>query len=374
MKKSLNFILLIGLVALIFAGCASEEAAPTGLQVDKGTVHAHPDAFMAGIGDTTSSLYYVYTPPGYDAANEYPVIYLLNGFGGNENYFVALFSAVDAADWLLARHEIDPMILVFPSGHTQMGGSFYTNSPHPAVGQSEQHILNIITEVDVNYSTIATPAGRAIGGHSMGGFGAMSIALNNPNTFGNVSVLSGPLVFDVVKALLPTALAETGYDTILAQTGPDAAAFQVMMYPSPDRRVTSMMFAHAAAFSFTAVPGPTTIAAYGVDLPIGIDGQIYDPTWNRWLSYDPLSRFIGGSAASLAGVNVFLDCGSADDLYLHLAHQGFAQALTAAGMTPDVDTYYNTFDTPEGNTIPADHSTQIYEQLKKLLVWNSSKF
>ena len=163
----------------LLTGCGEEATAPTDAVVPMGAINPVPDPFMMTIGDTTSSEYYVYTPPGYDAerVEGYPTIYMLNGFGGDENYFVGPFNAADASDWLQSRGEIEPMILVFPSGHNSFGGSFFTNNPdHPAIGASETHILDIIAEVDNNFNTDATVAGRVISGHSMGSYGAFSIA------------------------------------------------------------------------------------------------------------------------------------------------------------------------------------------------------
>ncbi|MDP8237591.1 MAG: alpha/beta hydrolase-fold protein [Candidatus Hatepunaea meridiana] len=394
MHKILLYILTVGLIVGLFIGCASEEIAPTAPTVTKGSITPVVDPFMATIGDTTSSCYYVYTPPGYDVnrAQGYPTLYLLNGFGADENYFVALFSAVDAADWLLSRGDIEPMILVFPSGHNNFGGSFYTNSPHPYVGQSANHILTIVSDVDLNYNTIEDPASRGIGGHSMGGYGALSVPLDSTGVFGSISVIAAPIAFwgtktmpphndetyKGIEALLPSILAETNYDSVLeANPGVgDTAAFRAMFYPAPDRRLTSMAFAMAAAFSPTnpAAPVPTSIAAVGVDLPINIDGTLYMPVWNRWMARDIVSRFSGGQLTSLVGVKVYLDAGLDDDLGLYGAHQVFAGALAAASMSPDVSLYYDGIPNSESADIPADHTTHTFERVKKQLIWHSGQF
>ncbi len=392
--KLLKTLTLLLAISFIFAGCASEIEAPVEPDVPKGVITPVEDDFMASIGDTSSTHYFVYTPPDYDPsrATGYPVFYMLHGFGGNEAYFVSLFSATGAADWLLARDEIDEMILVFPSGHTQMGGSFYTNSAHPTVGQSEQHILDIAAAVDAAYNTIEAPAGRAIGGHSMGGYGALSIAMNNPGLFGAVSATGAPLTFWGTKTappheddtyagieeLLPAALLETGYAQVLAETGGagDAEQYQQLMAPAPDRTVTSMMFGMAAAFSPTdpANPIQTSIEAYGVDLPIGIDGGLYMDTWTRWLQHDLLSRFSGGQAAALGGVKIWLDAGLQDDLGLYGALDVFVGAMTQANMPPDHHSKFEPVMDAEGDEIPADHSTYTFERVKAMLKWHSEQF
>jgi S-formylglutathione hydrolase FrmB len=282
---------------------------------------------------------------------------------------------------------MDPMIIVFPSGHNGFGGGFYTDSWHPSVKGSEAHIMRVIGEVDANYNTDPTPAKRAIGGHSMGGYGAMRLALRFPNTFGSIGVLAGPLAFwgtmpsstqfKGLAEILPSVLQETGYDTILAANpAGDLTAYRQMMYPAATRRVTSMMFAAAAAFSPTN-PGnmePISLVGYGVDLPINVDGQLYMPTWNRWLTHDPLAMFAGGAAANLAGVNIYLDAGARDDLGFAYSHDVFAGALLQAGMPASVKLTFVDASDGAGGTVPADHTLHTYERIKKMLIWQSNQF
>ncbi len=390
------------LIACFVVSCGEEIKAPSAPTVDKGEIDIVADAWLATIGETGN--YYVYKPAGYDAslADGYPVLYLLNGFGGNENYFRYLFSVTDAADLLISQGDMEPMLIVLPSGYNALGGSFYTNGLHPTVGASENHITGIVAAVDDDpaYNTDTTAAKRGLGGHSMGGYGAISIAMNNAGMFGSVSALAGPIAFNGtistnpadssykgVMEVLPAVLLETGYDSILVATAGagDLTEYQARMYPAADRRVTSMMFAMASAFSVTnpIAPEQTSIAAYGVDLPLGIDGKPYMATWNRWLASDCLERFMANSfmnpqAASLLASALYLDAGLADDLGLYGSHQTFAGvydvAATGAGAPVSVQSYYPGFNDAEGTEIPADHTTHTFERMKNLLKWHSKKF
>jgi|GEM_PF-2559727 len=416
-KLTLLSILLIPGLMLI-AGCGQETDLPTApAALERGTVTYVPDAFAAAMNpDGSSASYGVYLPPGYDENRTagYPVLYLLHGFGGNEHYFTVLFNTPLVADKLLAAGRIDPMIIVFPSGKNMLGGSFYTDSPdHPAVNNSEQHILGIIAEVDANYNTITDATGRAIGGTSMGAFGAMSIAMNNPGLFSSISSLAGPLSFlggqltpgdpsddgyTGISMILPTVLAETGYDAVLAENpAGDATQYRAMMYPTAARRVTSFMFAMAAAFSPTpdpTNPGPTTILALpngtpiGVDLPIDIDGSVYAPVFmNRWLQFDPVSR-LAAQAVNIAppGVKTYLDAGEHDDLGMNFSHAFFAGAYQLAfGIGPTVnnsnghqinDAYPGYGDLPNigGGVILANHTAQNFARLEPLLRFHSDNF
>ncbi len=395
MNKFYFVIALLVMASLMIVGCGSENDAPTAPSIANGNIVPFADDFAYVMNDSVPSFYYVYTPPGYsDTGDPFPVLYLLHGFGGDENYFVALFSATDAADYLIANGMMDPMVIVMPNGKNALGGSFYTDSGHLAVGQAESHIMGIIPEVESNFNVSTDPEGKAIGGQSMGGYGAMNIALNNPGVFGNISALSAPISFDVVQVLLPAVLQETGYDTILTNTGGvgDSTAWANMMYPTTERTITAMMFAMSAAFSpynpadpyfptllQTMISGVDSsgnpiYTPIGINLPIGHDGTIDDLTWDRWMEHDILTRFLGGQSANIDGIPLYLDVGVDDDLYLNNAHSAFATAYNSVLDDLDTDTYFEGVEDSEGNMIPADHTTHTYERVKLMLQWVSDQF
>ncbi len=145
-------------------------------------------------------------------------------------------------------------------------------------------------------------------------------------------------------------------------------------------RVTPMMFGMAAAFSPTDPTNPlVTSLIYGIDLPIGIDGKIDMPTWERWMKYDPVSRLSGIHDAedqhtNLETVKIWLDAGADDDLGLNGAHQVFSIELQKVGIVPDYDVIYDPIPNVEGEPIPADHTAYTYERIKEMLIWFSEKF
>src|SRR5262249_59280083 len=58
----------------------------------------------------------VYTPPGYSKDQEYPVLYLLHGIGGDENEWTRGGTADVVLDNLYADKKLVPMIVVLPNG------------------------------------------------------------------------------------------------------------------------------------------------------------------------------------------------------------------------------------------------------------------
>ncbi|GAA1689114.1 hypothetical protein GCM10009830_40840 [Glycomyces endophyticus] len=126
-------------------------------------------------------------PEGYDPAVEYPVHYTLHGVADYPN-------SVGLLDIVEESTADEPVITVAPNGG---GRGWYTNWVYPG-GLGLQnwetfHLEQLIPFIDANLSTIAAREGRAISGHSMGGFGAMGYAERRPDLFSYVGSFSGGL-------------------------------------------------------------------------------------------------------------------------------------------------------------------------------------
>jgi S-formylglutathione hydrolase FrmB len=171
------------------------------------TEHFHSDA----LGVDKAVL--VYLPRGYDSqpARRWPVFYYLHGLGGNETNWVKHGKLDAAADQLgLAA------IVVMPDGDD----GFYVDSRAPidydqcmkdgtglfAPGHEPRdtacvHARNyetyiakdLVGWVDGHYHTITRRDGRAVAGLSMGGFGAMELALRHPDEFAGAASHSGAI-------------------------------------------------------------------------------------------------------------------------------------------------------------------------------------
>ena len=87
--------------------------------VPHGTIHVNVyDSKSLGV----SRMFYVYTPPGYEAGRDrYPVLYLLHGNGQIESSWTWTGRANVIMDNLLADGKVKPMIVVMPYGHVPRG-------------------------------------------------------------------------------------------------------------------------------------------------------------------------------------------------------------------------------------------------------------
>ncbi|HDR9032464.1 TPA: esterase family protein, partial [Burkholderia vietnamiensis] len=128
--------------------------------------------------------YTVYLPPGYNAEGaRYPVLYLLHGNAGNANDWITQGRLQVTADTLIERHEIPPVVIVMPQG----GTDWYVDRKE----KMQSAFLNdLLPEVEAHFAVSNQRAGRAIGGVSMGGFGALRFALLEPGLFCGAMLLS----------------------------------------------------------------------------------------------------------------------------------------------------------------------------------------
>lgn len=124
----------------------------------------------------------VAVPEGYgDDTTRYPVIYLLNGHGGNYRNWPRLVPV----DSIATRYQA---VVVCPSGFN----SWYWDSPvKPGMQMESFFIKELVPAIDSMYRTIPKAGSRAITGFSMGGHGALWLAIRHSDVFANAGATSG---------------------------------------------------------------------------------------------------------------------------------------------------------------------------------------
>jgi len=122
--------------------------------------------------------FHVYLPRGYASTSaRFPVLYLLHGNEQRATAFLEL-GLQGELDRLIAAHEVPPMIVVMIQG-----GKGANNWRNEGSRHYENYVLEVQQLVDRMLPTVGERASRAIAGDSMGGFGAMNVALGNPQRF-----------------------------------------------------------------------------------------------------------------------------------------------------------------------------------------------
>jgi putative tributyrin esterase len=117
-------------------------------------------------------LYRAIVPANIPLSQKLPVVYLLHGGGGGFR------------DWSnysdVAGYAERGLILVMPEGNS----SYYTNSADHPQDRYEDYIVNdLIADVEQRLPASNSRSRRAIAGPSMGGFGAVVLALKHPDLF-----------------------------------------------------------------------------------------------------------------------------------------------------------------------------------------------
>ena len=146
----------------------------------------------------------VYTPFGYESnTDDYPVLYLLHGIGGDEEAWLGSGRAAQIMDNLIAQGKAEPMIVVMTNGNVFQEASPGNGSsgfpkitfmlPNTMDGKFEETFVDAMKFIKENYRTKDTKESRAIAGLSMGGFHTANIALNYPDTFDYVGLFSSAL-------------------------------------------------------------------------------------------------------------------------------------------------------------------------------------
>ena len=205
------------------------------------------------MGEAPTRALSVYLPPGYETSGKrYPVIYYLHGFLNNHPLHPQMVEVLDAA---IGSGKIRPFILVVSDQRTTYDGSFYSNSG--LYGNWEDFTaFDLVTYMDTHYRTLAHKDARGITGHSMGGYGALKIAMHHPDRFSSVYALS------------PGALA------IVREYGPNSDSYRQLAEITTEAALKESYFPKVlVAFAKSWSPNPNNPPFY-CDIPFELkDGQ-----------------------------------------------------------------------------------------------------
>ncbi|MBM3800946.1 MAG: hypothetical protein FJW26_01400 [Acidimicrobiia bacterium] len=135
----------------------------------------------------------VYLPPTYGKSRrQYPTIYFLHGLNNDHtSWTVDRYGQIhEQLDRLIAQKKIPEIMMVHPKGDN----SFYTNYVDGSRKYEDFVADDLIRHVEKAYRARPGARWRAIGGTSMGGFGALKIAFKHRNRYSGTAAHS-PIVF-----------------------------------------------------------------------------------------------------------------------------------------------------------------------------------
>ncbi len=173
--------LLAAALLFFLIGCAQKQAPTPDNPRLTPRVTMHDITFHSGALNREMQ-YRVIVPASIPTGPKLPVVYLLHGGGGGYR------------DWSnqsdVAKYAETGLILVMPEGHS----SYYTNSVERTQDRYADYIVNdLIADVEARFPAASGRANRAIVGVSMGGFGAIALALKSPGRFAFVGGISSAI-------------------------------------------------------------------------------------------------------------------------------------------------------------------------------------
>jgi len=137
--------------------------------------------------------YSIFFPPSYRGGDSsYPVLYFLHGiFNDHTSWTDSEYGNMPArVERLMLDEKIPEMILVHPNG----GRSFYTNYHDGSLRYEDFVVEELVAHVQSTHRARSGRQNRSIAGTSMGGYGALKIAMRHPDLYAAVAAHS-PIVF-----------------------------------------------------------------------------------------------------------------------------------------------------------------------------------
>ncbi|MCC6930987.1 MAG: hypothetical protein IT359_18495 [Gemmatimonadaceae bacterium] len=277
-------------------------------------------------GDAIEREVWIYLPPSYerDRARRYPVLYLLHGMTSHPREWLdGSYQGFDlrlAMDSLaLQGHEY---LVVTPHADNAWGGAFYVNSV--AFGRWDDFVgRELVGYVDGKYRTMRDRRHRGVAGQSMGGFGALSLAMTHSATFANVYAMS------------PCCLAMVGELGSAHPVWQRAPSFSLSDKPQN--------VAESIVRDLSAVFAPTYRTTAPLALPYVVRGQqvrtvpAVQRTWRRFIPTDRVAR---DPSALKAMCGIVIDYGAQDQIPSVVeGSRTFAAALAKAGIAHTVEVY-----------------------------------
>jgi S-formylglutathione hydrolase FrmB len=224
--------------------------------------------------------YGVYLPPSYASSpnKKYPVLYFLHGLFEDETRWSTRGQTDQIMNRMIAEGKIGEFIVAIPYG----GTSFYTNTRDGSEKWEDAIVTEFIPLIESSYRINATRATRGISGTSMGGYGALKIAMKHPDLFGSASAHSAVLLQDLSAAKVSAGRLQR---------------FQALF-----------------------------------DKIYGINQDL-----SYWEANNPMT--LAKDTKKLNGLKLYFDCGTEDDYGFDVGARQFDEMLTKAGYAHDSHLY-----------------------------------
>lgn len=175
-------------------GIVTETPDPYFIEKQSGYDYREPEtiAYYSGLTKTTRHAM-LFLPADYSAEKEYPVLYLLHGYGGSHRTW-----RNKSADIILQNlyyfENVPEMIVVCPNSNVNeaesVEGLTFWESVEPFDRTPDELVDYLMPYINQHYSVKTGRENTAVAGNSMGGRNALAVAYRHPELFGYVGAFS----------------------------------------------------------------------------------------------------------------------------------------------------------------------------------------
>lgn len=170
-----------------------EEDKYSSLSTGANEIYKKDQSIRSEILNTTMN-YSIYLPESYDGVRKYPILYMLHGYGGNNNDWLqdntgglwAGGGTLPAYAKEFAEEGGMEMIIVAPDGKNL----FYCDGYEHGWNYMSYFFEEFVPFIESTYAVKSERSSRAIGGLSMGGYGSLYYGLLHPEMFCHVYACS----------------------------------------------------------------------------------------------------------------------------------------------------------------------------------------
>ena len=271
----------------------------------------------------------IYLPERYSKSfsKGYPTVFLLPAFGNNnyssinKNPFsLTIFQTLEN---LISESKCGEMIIVVVDCFNKFGGSQYINSS--AIGHYKDYILEeIIPFVNSKYNI----ANKSLLGKSSGGYGAVTIGMEDPKMFKAIAAHSFDSAFEY--CYLPDF--PLAFKVLRKAGGPKKWLTNFWNKENKNEKsdlTTLNILSMAAHYS----PKKTNGTKVGLNLPFDLKtGEIDEQVWLEWKNKDPVNM-IDNFRNNLKSIDLlFFDCGKDDEFNLFIGTKVFSEKCKRFGI------------------------------------------
>ncbi len=319
----------------------------------------------------------IYTPPAYfDQGPPFPILYLLEDFRGDENYYFARM-VQHIADSLIYEGEIKQFFIATVDVSTPYGGSWFVDNEFFGWFETmvtDEWINFLENQLEGHLNVIKKRDSRGIGGFGMGGYGALKLAAKHPDLYASVSASDPAGKFEGdgdlkgIDALIDKLFEEQNWTAPIT-----VSEFRELdtMNLRDDYPYTMLFLSMAQAFSphpFEGEPGfedsTTFMPFYGVDMPFDYNGNLYQPIWDKWIAND-IDNIFAEYGGNYDSISLYIEYSDTNQFTFNEQAQSIMNTCDQLGIE------YSSGEYSGYSGYPALDGRFVYDRLVEILKFHS---